>query len=368
MRAERCVVDNRVFLLGLDDLYRQAIKWHERLELFACAKKVSGALGVAPADVPIEGYYGDDPQLTGYFRMMRALQDVDESRTSEVARLPEFRRLLEVTSAPLYGHPRQEGKLLPRGHDALSQALVATQPDWSVERLTEAAHLTAQETDDFSLVGLAARIQDPVVLAALRESVVLYADDLLGCTGLMDPPKYVWKVDKDLAAQAERFIRAYEELFDEELPPPNPTQAERYWNAYENGEIYGRCLRLGSNDATVPVLHYHWAIYGPEALRVQEFGRYGAGDKTHPFAESVGFFSGTELQRSSRIRSAATAWIFGASGKLSDPAWTTCRRVSSRSSSAERIEGVTRGAVVRLNSKPWRRPRCTTRRSSSAPV
>jgi len=271
VRTERCVVDNRVFLLGLDELYRQAIKWHERLELFACAKKVAGALGVAPADVPVEGYYGDDPQLTGYFRMMRALQDVHESRTPEVARLPEFRRLLEVTSAPLHGHPRQEGKLLPRGHDALSKALVATQPDWSVERLTEAAHLTAQETDDFSLVGLAARIQDPVVLAALRESVVLYADGVMGCAPMMDPPRYVWKVDKDLAAQAKRFIRAYHDLFDEELPPPNTTQAERYWNAYESGEIYGRCVRLGSNDANVPVLHYHWAIYAPEELRVQEF-------------------------------------------------------------------------------------------------
>jgi hypothetical protein len=271
MRTERCVVDNRVFLLGLDELYRQAIKWHERQELFACAQRVAGALGVVPADVPVEGYYADDAQLTVYFRTMRALQDVHESRTSEVAGLPEFRRLLEVTSAPLYGHPQKEDKLLPRGHDPLSRALVETQPDWSVERLTEAAHLTAQKTDDFSLVGLAARIQDPIVLAALRESVVLYADDVIGCAPMVDPPRYVWKVDKDLAAQAERFIRAFQELFGDELPPPDSSQAERYWNAYESEEIYGRCVRLGSNDATRPVLHYHWAIYGPEKLRVQEF-------------------------------------------------------------------------------------------------
>ena len=271
MFTEQRVVDNRVFLLGLDKLYRDAMKEHERGELLGCARRVAEVLRATPADVPVEGYYADDPQLTGYFRTMRALQDVHESRTSEVARLAEFRRLLEVTSAPLYGHPHEEGKLLPRGHDALAQALVATQPDWSVERLTETAHQAARDTDDFSLVGLAARIRDPVVLAALRESVVLYADGVLGCAPLVDPPRYVWKVDQDLAAQAERFIRAYQDLFGDELPPPNATQAERYWNAYENAEIYGRCVRLGSNDATVPVLHYHWAIFGPEELRVQEF-------------------------------------------------------------------------------------------------
>jgi hypothetical protein len=271
MRTERRVVDNRVFLLGLDSLYRQAIKWHERLELFACALKVAGALGVAPADVPVEGYYATDAQLTGYFRMMRALQAVDESRTPEVERLPEYQRLRDVASAPLYGRPQERGKLLPAGRDALSQALMDTQPDWSVALLTETAGTAAEDTDDISLVGLAARIRDPVVLAALRESVVLYAEDILGCAGIEDRPRYVWKVDEDLAEQARRFIRAYEELFGNELPPPEPAQAERYWNAYDDADVYGRCVRLGTNDATLPPLHYHWAIYGPDELAVQEF-------------------------------------------------------------------------------------------------
>ncbi|MHC4816849.1 MAG: hypothetical protein ACYTF8_02140 [Planctomycetota bacterium] len=271
MRVERCVVDNRVFLLGLDELYRQAIKWHERQELFTCAQRVVDALGITAADVPIEGDYADDPQLTEYFRMMRALQDVDERRTSDVKSLPEFRRLLDVASAPLYGHPRQRGKLLPVGRDALSQALIDTQPEWSLERLTEAARTVARETDDISLVGLAARIRDPVVLAALRESVVLYAEDVVGCAPLVDQPRYIWKVEDDLAEQAKRFIPAFHELFGDELPPPEPAQAERYWNAYESEEVYGRCVRIGSNDSTSPVRHPHWAIYGPEELAVQEF-------------------------------------------------------------------------------------------------
>ena len=90
MLTERCIVDNRVFLLGLDKLYRDAMKRHERVELLSCARRVAAALHVTPTSVPVEGYYAEDQQLTEYFRLVRALQQVDESRTSKVAALPEF--------------------------------------------------------------------------------------------------------------------------------------------------------------------------------------------------------------------------------------------------------------------------------------
>lgn len=50
-----CVVDNRVFLPGLDKLNRGAMKRHERAELLTCAGKVAAALGIRPASVPFEG-------------------------------------------------------------------------------------------------------------------------------------------------------------------------------------------------------------------------------------------------------------------------------------------------------------------------
>jgi hypothetical protein len=268
---ERCVVDNRVFLLGLNQLYRQAIKWHERLELFRCARRVVETLGIDAAEVPVEGYYADDEQLTGYYRMMRALQEVDASRTPEVAGLPEFQRLRDVTCAPIHGPPGRPGRLLPVACDPLTQALIETRPDWTVEKLTHLAHARAQAADDISLVGLAARIRDAVVLAGLRETVVLHADDRLGRGGPEGQPKYEWKVDRELAEQAGRFIRAFNELFDGELPPAEPAQAERYFHAHEDCEIYGRCVHLGSNDAARPVLHYHWGVSDPREFTVQEF-------------------------------------------------------------------------------------------------
>ena len=271
MFGESRVVDNRTFLLGLDKFYRDAMKRHERGEMLLCARRVAEVLQVAPADVPIEGYYAEDQQLTEYFRLMRALQYIAEERRSAVASLPEFQRLWDVTSAPLYGKLIAGDRLLPSGRDALSQALIETMPDWNVQQLTETAHRVAQETDDFSLVGLAAFVRDAVVLTAARESVVLYAEVVAGSS--MQRPKYIWKVDRELTEQARRFIDTFSKLFGEELPPPDGAQAERYWHACDNNEILGRCVRLGYNDAVEPILQYHWAIClkDDDTLGVQEF-------------------------------------------------------------------------------------------------
>jgi len=266
------VVDDRVFLLGLDNLYRDAMKRHERGELLVAARCVAAALDVSPADVPVEGYYSEDERLTEYFRLARTLQEVDASRTDEVVGLPEFQRLRTVACAPIYGRPQYDVHLLPRGRDALSQALLDTRPAWSIGRLTAAAYASAHATDDISLAGLAARVRDAVVLAALRESVVLYEElQVRGCAQV-SRPEYVWQVDPDLAAQARRFIDNFNALFDEDLPPPDANHANHYGQAFNDNEIVGRCAALGYDDVS-PGRHYHWGIRhmaGGE-LGVQEF-------------------------------------------------------------------------------------------------
>ena len=264
---ERHVLDDRAFLLGLDWLYREAVQLHERGELLACARRTAHTLGLPPADVPIEGYYAEDEALTEYFRLMRALQDVPDSRKSEVARLPDYQRLREVTSSPLYGRAREIGRILPTGRDPLSQALAETWPHWTIANLTAAATTAALDYDDISLVGLAARIRDPVVLTALRESVVLYGELLLGASPR--PVEVVWEVSPELAAQAARFIKAFRSLFGDQLPAPVAKNASVYWSA--RGYILGRCVRLGTDETLTR--HYHWAICpGPDGIEtVQEF-------------------------------------------------------------------------------------------------
>ena len=259
MFFERRVVDNRTLLLGLDQRYRESIKAHESTELLSCARGVAGALGIAAAHVPIEGYYAENPRLTEYFRLVRALQDVEESLIPSVASLPEFLRLQAVVSAPLFGRPVHKGKLLPVGRDALSEALHKTRP-WSLVALSESAAEAARDSDDISLVGLAARVRDGVALVATRESVVLYSEVVDGAALEPPTPTYIWEVDADLVVHARRFIETFNRLFAEDIPMPHPRNAEYYWQACQQNEIEGRCVRIGFDTTDGPTPHYHWAI------------------------------------------------------------------------------------------------------------
>jgi len=253
------VVDDKVFLLGLDVLYTEAMRRHERTELLACARGVASALHLPQAgtagEVTVEGYYTQDAPLAEYFRLVRAFQHVDEARAREVEGLPEFERLFAVSSSPLYGVPQRNGKLLPVGRDPLSAALHRTAPNWHAVQLVSEAQSLALGSDDFSLVGLAAIHGDPVVLAALRESVVLYAEP--GFIGL-PVVDFAWRVSRALAERGARFVRTFNDLFAENLPAPIDSEAATYWRAYLKNRIEGRCVRLGSDGPRQ--LHYHWAV------------------------------------------------------------------------------------------------------------
>lgn len=274
MFRERRVVDDRVFLLGLDHLYREAMKPHESDELLSCARVVSAALGVSPSEGPVEGYYGETPALTEYFQLMRSLQAIADHRRPLVAGSWEFQRLEAVASSRLFGAPGGAGHLLPMGRDSLYKALAAGPMEgWSIEGIVEKARAAAVADDDYSLVGLAALAGDPVVLAATRESTVLYA--IAFCASALHPrePKYVWQVSSDLARQAARFVGTFNDLFDENLPAPVARHAAEFWSAAEDNEIIGRCVRLAFDDSTHPIRHYHWAIApGPDGRgQVEEF-------------------------------------------------------------------------------------------------
>jgi hypothetical protein len=259
MKPERRVVDNRVFLLGLDELYREAMKRHERDELLRCAKDTANALSLATADVPIEGYYSEDEQLAEYFRLMRTLQKEPKNRAGELVAVGGFKRLKQVTESPIFGPPLRGDYLLSAGEDPLSVALKNTFPRWTVAYLTQSAYECAVGSSDFSLVALAALTRDAVVLAALRESVVLYAY-AVGGSAMRLVPEYVWNVGEIVEKRSIQFVQTFNELFGEALPQPGPENAEAFWMACHEWGIIGRCVRLGFDDSAQPTKHYHWAI------------------------------------------------------------------------------------------------------------
>jgi len=274
------IVDNRMFLLGLDELYRASMKQFEGWSLLPCARELAQTLQVEQADVPVEGYYADSPDLTEYFLLMRGLQQVREENEVRVKDTAAFQLLWEVTNSPIYGRPQRKGKLFPAGRDPLTQALYDEIPDWNVSKLVETAYQAALAYDDFSLVGLAARAKDEVVLTALRESVVLYAE--VAYLGIHDEPTftYEWQVDQELAVVANRFIETFNGIVSRlskslRLPAAEIANAGRFFKAYTDNEIIGRCVRIGQTEDGSK--SYHWAIFARPAssgmleLKVDDF-------------------------------------------------------------------------------------------------
>lgn len=103
MHTETRVVDDRTFLLGLDELYRRHLRVHERGELLDCARRLCADLDLAPAQGPVEGCYVEEPELSEYFQRMRALQDLEAGSCDGVTSNSAFSRLREVTASPLFG-------------------------------------------------------------------------------------------------------------------------------------------------------------------------------------------------------------------------------------------------------------------------
>jgi len=178
-----------------------------------------------------------------------------------------------VTSAPIFGLAVRNGKLLSAGRDPLSMALVQAQPDWALDRLVTMAGDLARNSDDISLVGVAALTKDAVTITAVRESVVLWAEMVVGCARpKQEKFEFEWRVDESVSERAIHFIEAFRHLFGEELPKPGPENAERYWHAHRNTRILGRCVCLGMNDFAKPVQYYHWAIRSRNSeVAVHEF-------------------------------------------------------------------------------------------------
>ncbi|HET9956638.1 MAG TPA: hypothetical protein VFQ61_19205 [Polyangiaceae bacterium] len=261
---EELIVDNRVFAIGLDGMVRTALGRHEKGELLACAAEVAKALGIGASSSPVEGNYTEDPDRARYFSLMRALQGESMHREREVAHMAEFQRLMAVTSSRIFGLADRDGKLLPRGKDALSQAM-ETSP-LTVKDLTAAAAIAAERSDDISLVGVAARTKDAVCLAATRETCVLYAKVYLGA--VPQAFDYTWRVDPSVCTAAKLFLRQFCALFGDVLPEPEPGHAKDYFDAYQSNQVTGRCVCLAAEHER----YYHWAIVADGAdSRVEEF-------------------------------------------------------------------------------------------------
>ena len=254
------ILDNRALILALDYLYRDNMKRFETEELLGESRKLIKMLSLSVVDVPVEGYYHESEELKEYFLNVRTLQQCPLEIKKEVEHVDAYQLLSKVTASEIYGKGKSNG-FLPQRLDPLFYALQNIPVSrWAVESITSEAHSISVESDDISLVGIAASINDSVVLAALRESVALYGAVAAGCA--MIPPKivYKWDVDSKLQSKVSRFIRIFNELSSSNIKEASPENVEYYYEAFEDNEIFGRCIYIGYDDTKAPIEKYHWAI------------------------------------------------------------------------------------------------------------
>lgn len=255
-------VGNRELILGIDELYRDAMKPFEARELLPAAQKIANGLKQIVGDGPAEGYYGESAELTTYFQTMRALQQVGASELPRVAHLPEYDLLLKVTQSPIFGVIEDTSKIFPGSRDALYFALAGMPLEkWSVDALSTAAHDEAEARDDCSLVGLACLARDLVCITALRESAVLYAEVLFGAAQEQPIQAYEWAVEPLVEKAANAFIHGFNALVPGSILSACAENAGYFFRAYDSIYIAGRCVRIGSDDSTMPNRHYHWAVH-----------------------------------------------------------------------------------------------------------
>jgi hypothetical protein len=255
-------VDDRKLLLALDNLYRTHMKVFETECLLPYSRDLMNQLSLQAQNFPIEGYYVESDALKEYFLNIRTLQKRSNVDAKPVRNSEPYQALLKVLSSEIYGSKllQSEG-FFPERLNSLYFALDTTEPnDWTVEALTDKAYQFSVADNDISLVGLAAFIQDAVVLAALRESVVLYSAIAAGSP--LEPPtyKYVWNVSEELQNRANQFIQLFDQLTSSPIRQACAENAEYFNNAYEDNEILGRCVFIGFDDSKIPNAYYHWAI------------------------------------------------------------------------------------------------------------
>jgi hypothetical protein len=170
------VVDDRTFVIGLCQLFRQEMKAFEVASLLPAAEAACRELNLEPAAVPVEGYYAESPELTRFFRLVRRLQRADVAPAHGAS--PALRHLRSVLCAPAMGRVEQSDRLLPRTTSPFGEAL-ETAAVWSVAELSRRAQASVRE-NDAGLVAVAAATGDAIALCVARETLALSEDVMLG--------------------------------------------------------------------------------------------------------------------------------------------------------------------------------------------
>lgn len=290
-------MDERTLVHGLIVMFQRALSASIKRELYGCAQRVADELGLEPSRSRsgIPDFCKGDAILSHYFQIVEELRHACWQQ--RVDAMPEFQRIASVMTSPLFGLATSRSSAVTMGSfgcgfvsgcggsssandhkvqmstpkDAFARAVCTIEQDlilgrvatWSIDELTTMAQSIAAEADDVSLVGLAARVGDPMlmILARLQPKAGRTLDD--------DPEdEFDWQVGPAFAASVGAFVDVANKLLDAELPAPTADNASAYFWASTGISLGGQCVPLGMLRLGYRNKHgtYHWAIREPHMV------------------------------------------------------------------------------------------------------
>jgi len=269
------VVDNLQYFRAVDSEVRKHMKRFEA-GLLPIARQAVKDAGFPVKDVPIEGYYHENPELREYFTLIRTLQD---NFTKKIT--PTIEKLHDVYTHPIFGlgqgrptaisdrdnkkvmYPNEPYSTVSQVADPVSVASMKIMPNWTIERIMA-------EVDKLNLgtclVGLALLVDtespsNPLATCMACETTVLSRMKAIA-RGASPMPEVEWRVSREVEEYGERVIKGYNDLFKnyaasgleaEKVTPKNAALI------LENVPPLERCVNINI-DATRIDGYYHWAI------------------------------------------------------------------------------------------------------------
>ena len=260
------VVNDFVLILSLDSFYRDCMKKYEAEDLLPLVKNIFEELKISPGEFPVEGYYYETDELKSYFNHVKTLQTLEQESIKckeKIYNMSGYKKLTELFCSGLYGIYEYEGFLLPAVRDPIYYSLKSLQqPEkWNAENILNEAYTIIKDTEDTTIVGLGILLKNPVIVTALKESVVLYNDILP--TGELDHRikyiyKYIWNVSKEIENLANKIIEIFNGICPYRIPIAVAENAKKYYNNFSSNPIKIRCVKIGYDNLSQK--YYHWAI------------------------------------------------------------------------------------------------------------
>jgi hypothetical protein len=244
------------------------MKKYETKYLLPLVIELFKKLAITQKEYPIEGYYYESEELKNYFNYIKTFQQVSIKYKKDIQNMLGYKKLTELYCSGLYGKYEYKNNILPQIKDPIYYALESLSVEnWNVKNIINEAFTIINDIGNTTIIGLGIALKNPVIVTALRESVVLYPD--FYCTGVPDFTikyinKYIWNVSKEIENLANTIIETFNGICKYKIPKAIEKNAKIYFEEFSSNPINLRCVRIGYDDFSGK--NYHWAIKNQKYL------------------------------------------------------------------------------------------------------